>query len=107
MAGKNVSRYLEGTGHLLASSLNLAEVYLKVLREESGGIAESCAEFMKRLCEIVGVDEDLAAEAVKEKFSSGLGIVDAIITATTRKKGAEILTGDKHFKNLENVIFFG
>jgi hypothetical protein len=40
-----------------------------------------------------------------KKKIKGWGLADSIVYATGLIKGAEIVTGDTHFKNLKNVIF--
>jgi predicted nucleic acid-binding protein len=40
----------------------------------------------------------------KEKYKD-FGIIDALLIAKQELIRCEILTGDKHFKNLKNVIF--
>jgi predicted nucleic acid-binding protein len=35
----------------------------------------------------------------------GWGLADSIVYATAAVKKAEVVTGDEHFKKLENVLF--
>jgi predicted nucleic acid-binding protein len=39
------------------------------------------------------------------KTSPDFGLADAIIYETAKQFNASMVTGDRHFKNLENVIF--
>ena len=60
--------------------------------------------------EIISVDLDDWIEAVKIKFHKrreikDFGLMDAIILVKQEKFNCKIITGDKHFKNLSDVLF--
>ena len=43
--------------------------------------------------------------AVRKKYKTKFGLADAIILATARKMNAKVVTGDKHFEKLSEVVF--
>jgi predicted nucleic acid-binding protein len=52
---------------------------------------------------VLPLTQDIALRAADVKHSDGLHTVDAIIYATGLQKGAEVVTGDQHFRGLPNV----
>ena len=48
-----------------------------------------------------------AAEIVDElgQKRRGMGIADAVMLATARKVNAKVVTGDKHFRGIKDVVF--
>ena len=60
---------------------------------------------------IVDLNQQLATEsgkiknAVRKKHKTKFGLADAIILATARKMNTKVVTGDKHFEKMSDVIF--
>jgi len=110
--GAIVKKYLD-TEQAVTPDIVLAEVARKYLRE---GMASE--EIKKRLyfisarSDIAALDADLsltAAEAWRElarktRKKPSPSLVDGIVLAMARKRGARILTGDIHFRGLKEVI---
>ena len=44
-------------------------------------------------------------QAVRKKYKNKFGLADAIILSTARTINAMVVTGDQHFKQLNNVVF--
>jgi len=91
-------------------SICMCEVYTKVLRTESLEKAELFRGFMRALSAVIPLDETLAVETAKvdvemKKSTLGWGLADSVVLATARRRKAQILTGDEHFRNLPDVIF--
>lgn len=105
--GDLVRSYLEDSGELIVSSVNISEVYRWFLRFYSENDAEEIRAAIKERCLIIDVDETIAVEAakIKHKFAWGLG--DSIVYATAMQRGAEVLTGDSDFRDRDGVIFLG
>ncbi len=67
-------------------------------------------EFIKATTRILDLDFDIAAEAgktnqdLKEK-ANGWGLADSIILCTARSVKGKVVTGDEHFRDLQEVIF--
>jgi len=56
---------------------------------------------------IVELTESLSLQASDISLKMGLGMTDSIIVATAKAYNAEIITGDRHLKEVENVKFIG
>jgi len=109
-AGEKVKPIIEGLEEKLTPTICLAEIYAKTLKVEGKELAEKQRAFIKERSALTPLDEGMAIKsaeidvAMKRKIE-GWGLADSIVYATGLMKGAEIVTGDAHFKNLENVIF--
>jgi len=118
--GRKVVGILKDAEEVYTPSIVLAEISKKYA--QSGYSDEKIEERIRaitRQTRIVKIDERLAllvAKAYRElirnyeaKGSKGNkpGIADAIILASAWKVGGKILTGDAHFKGMENVIWIG
>jgi PIN domain nuclease of toxin-antitoxin system len=109
-AGEKVKPIVEGLEEKLTPTICLAEVYAKTLKVQSKGLAEKQRTFVKERSALTSLDEAIAIKsaevdvAMKRKIE-GWGLADSIVYATGLIKGAEVVTGDVHFKNLKNVIF--
>lgn len=57
-------------------------------------------------CVVVPLDSNLALLAADLHREHGLATADAIVYATARHQGAELLTCDAHFRDLPNVVLF-
>lgn len=114
--GERVRRIVEESEEVYTPTIVLAEVARKYLRE---GFGED--EILERLdvidysSEVVPIDKRIALEAAKcylelterakrEKLRDP-SLFDAIILATARVLGAKLLSGDEHFKGMDEVIW--
>ena len=109
-AGEKVKPIIEGLEEKLTPTICLAEVYAKTLKAESMELAENQRTFIKERSALTPLDEATAIKSAEiditmKKKIKGWGLADSIVYATGLIKGAEIVTGDTHFKNLKNVIF--
>lgn len=55
-------------------------------------------------CRVVPLDTRVALRAVELHREHGLATADAIVYATARVEGAELLTCDRHFDRLPGVV---
>jgi predicted nucleic acid-binding protein len=67
-------------------------------------------EFVRATSQIVDLDFEIAAEAGKidvemKKKAKGWGLADSIVLCTARSANAKVVTGDEHFRGLDEVIF--
>jgi predicted nucleic acid-binding protein len=67
-------------------------------------------EFIRATSIIVSLDFEVAAEAGKtdldmKKKVKCWGLADSIVLCTARKNKGKVVTGDEHFRELEEVIF--
>lgn len=86
----------------------IAEIYLWCLREEKD--FDSSFKLIKNLSPIVQINLSNWIWAAKIRHENrkkivNFGIMDAIILAKQKEVRFKVITGDKHFKNLKNVVF--
>jgi predicted nucleic acid-binding protein len=67
-------------------------------------------EFIRAKSQIVNLDFEMAIEAGKidvemKKKEKSWGLADSIVLCLARSKKGKVVTGDLHFKELDNVIF--
>lgn len=91
--------YLEGRQTLLASALQVYEIYKVVRRDVS---EERAIEAVSALgaSTVVPVEETLALEAADLALQHGLAMADAVIYATARRYRARLVTADSDFEGL-------
>jgi len=96
--------YLESPETLLLPSIVVYEVYKKLLRESTKGLAEiflsQAYGFRERLIEL---SLELSLLAAKTSLDTHLPMADAIIYATANHHRARLITSDAHFANLPGV----
>ncbi len=106
--GESVKTYIMNeTQEIIISSINLAEIYRLALDRFDEKAAEKRRSAMISRCYLIPVDEEIAINGARLRHGRDWGLVDALIYATAIQEGAEVLTGDPHFKELDNVIFLG
>ena len=94
--------YLNRLDSLLVPTIVLYEVLKKVY--QGWGDVEA-QRFLSRAlrAQVIPLDEQLAVAAVDISLTHKLAMGDAIIYATARQFGAELVTSDPHFKDLPSV----
>jgi len=115
--GELVKKLLLSAEEIYTPSVVLAEIARKYVSEDlSEKTIEKRLKFIKKVSIIIEIDQELALKAGKtyfelvehakrRKLKQRPGLIDAIILATARKLGAKIVTGDQHFKGLEETIW--
>jgi predicted nucleic acid-binding protein len=97
-----------GTHHLLVSAVNWGEIYYNAMREVSQAAAEQIIREMAGLTiEIVGVDAgnlDLVRQAAIYKATRRFSYADAFAAALAKIRNAELVTGDREFRAVEDEI---
>ena len=94
--------YIEGSEPLVASAIQIYEVY-KVVRRDLNEERAIEAVSALRMTTIEPLVESLALEAADIALEHGLAMADAIIFATASQHGAQIVTGDVDFDGLPGV----
>ena len=91
---------------IVTTKLNMFELYLKVLREDS---LESSDAILKKYYPFVkDFDEEIIREATKLKIQLNkrdVSMTDCIGYCFAKQLGIKFLTGDNAFKGMENVEF--
>jgi uncharacterized protein len=100
-----------GNHKLLLSVVNWGEIYYNTMREVSPEAAEQTAREMAGLTiEIVGVEDknlELVRQAAIYKATRKLSYADAFAAALTKIRNAELVTGAREFKGVEDEIKIG
>jgi len=95
----------ESEGYITA--VNLGEVYYMISRKSSTKYAETAIAAIKQMpVHIVEPELKLCLEAAAIKAKYSLSYADAFAAALTINKRAVLLTGDKEFDSLKDVIGF-
>ncbi|MBX8634675.1 MAG: PIN domain-containing protein [Candidatus Thermoplasmatota archaeon] len=114
--GRRALAAIEEADEVLTPDIVLSEVARKYMRE---GADENKAmerlETISETSEILGIDAATAVESAKmyllleknakEKSLTKPGLFDGIVLAFARVNQARVLTGDQHFKDLEDTLW--
>ena len=95
---------LEDTENLIVSTINIYEVFKRVLQQRGEDSALQAAALMHQ-AGVVDVTSPIAMDAVKLSTDLKLPMADSLILATARSCGAILWTQDAHFDGLPNVKF--
>jgi predicted nucleic acid-binding protein len=105
--GKNANIFapvIQNTKELIVSTINLYEIYKKILSERAEGGALEAVGIMQQ-AKVIDVDAAIAFQAAKMSFELKLPMADSLIYATARLNDAIVWTQDYDFKDLEEVKF--
>ena len=116
--GRKVKEVLKGAERVLTPGTVLAEVARKYVRD--GATTRTVRKRLATILEAsepLDLDLDLALEAAKATTqlersakASGLrkpSLFDGIVLASARRNDAKVITGDEHFKNLDETVWIG
>lgn len=96
--------YLTARYSIITPTIVLYEVYKKLKRERG---EETALLFSGRMqtTEVVPLTGSIAYLAADMSLRHGLAMADAIVYATARDQGAEVVTGDADLKDLPEVVY--
>jgi predicted nucleic acid-binding protein len=103
-----VKPWVEEHSHLFSSTITFTETVRYFVSE--GVDPEKihlCLEDIRLRCTVVPVDEEIAISAGHLKNREVEGIADAVILATARAGGHQVVTGDPHFQDIGDAVFLG
>lgn len=90
---------------LLLSVVNWGEVFYITLREAGRQWADHVARLISTLpIEIVPADLELARQAAEFKASKRMSYADCFAAALAKSRKAELVTGDKEFRQIEDEV---
>jgi len=90
---------------LLISVVNWGEVYYITLREAGTERADQVVEVISTLpIEIVMPDLELTREAARLKARGGIAYADGFAAALAKLRKSELMTGDREFKQVQDVV---
>ena len=98
--------YLSDSAEVVTPTIVLYEVYKLIRRErdEEAGLVAVAAIERTRLAPLT---EAVALTAADLSLEYRLAMADAIVYATARLEGAEVVTADEDFRGLPGVIYHG
>ena len=108
-AGRKVKQIVDTEAdEKLTPSICLAEIYAKVLKTEDEERAELRRSFIKARSALIPLDENLAVAAARtdvamKKKVQNWGLADSIVLSTARHRKGKVVTGDHHFRGLDEA----
>lgn len=107
-AGFNVKEILESENEVYTCAVTVAEVASKVKRANMD--VEVALNAVKMLSQIVDIDFIMAKNAGEthaemRKKIKDFGLGDCFVLECKNKIGGKIVTGDEHFRGMDDVVF--
>lgn len=107
--GKKVQRVLKDATVVYTAPVVLAEVYSRLYRKVGIDAANQCHKVIQDQCALIVTDEDIALHAGEihatfKKKMPDFGMADAFVLASARDRSVKVLTGDPHFKDIEDAV---
>lgn len=99
---KNALKYIEGEEMLIASTINIAEIYRHFLAKKSVKDADKAINIIAKRAYIFPVLFDTSILAAQLKHEHKMTLGDALILSTAILKKAKLITFDSDFKNMDN-----
>ena len=96
-----------GSTQLLMTVINWGEIYYSIMRGASQDLAEQHAREIQAMpIELVPIEKDLALvrQAAIFKAAKKLAYADAFAAGLAKIRNAELVTGDRDFKAVEDEI---
>ena len=106
--GKNAEHFapvISDTKKLIVSTINIYEVYKKVISERDEDSALQAVAIMQQV-KVIEITSSIAVQAAKTSYIFKLPMADCLIYITARDHNATIWTQDADFKDLEGVEYF-
>ena len=106
--GKNAEHFvpaINNTEKLIVSTINIYEVYKKVISERDEDNALQAVAMMQQ-AKVIEITPSIAVQAAKVSYIFKLPMADCLIYITARDHNATIWTQDADFKDLEGVEYF-
>lgn len=100
-----LARAAESGKPCLMTAVNWGEIYYLTLREYGEETTDKVmGEVATFPIHVLDVDQDLARQAAIYKATKKMSYADCFAAALARLKKAELVTGDKEFKEVENEV---
>ncbi|WP_428311578.1 type II toxin-antitoxin system VapC family toxin [Hydrocarboniphaga sp.] len=103
--GKRLRTEFPTPSHCIVPTIVQLELSKWLMRERGEEQADIMIAYTQK-CVIVPLDTGIALLASEMHREYKLATADAIVYATARHQGAELLTCDAHFEQLPNVVYF-
>ncbi len=90
---------------LLITTVNLGEAWYSLARAYTEKQADQALAQLRQMgVEVVPADWDLTYQAAQFKVRGNISFADCFAVALARSKKAEVVTGDKEFKQVEGDV---
>ncbi|HOX34943.1 MAG TPA: PIN domain-containing protein [Methanoregulaceae archaeon] len=100
--------FIDGDEPVKTSVITLSEIMTVFVQRGDERTGHAVVDEIIRASEIIPVDTDVGVlSGMYDKRTIGGGIADRLILATAEYHRLTILTGDKHFRDMQNVEFIG
>lgn len=96
---------IEDSENLIVSTINLFEVFKKILKVKDENSAVEAVAIMEGV-KVIDVSVSIAVEAALISYERKLPMADSLIYATALRNNAIVWTQDIDFKGLEKVRYF-
>ncbi|MEK6953834.1 MAG: PIN domain-containing protein [Candidatus Micrarchaeota archaeon] len=104
-AGSKVVKMIEqNQGELYTTAGNLYEVHYRVAEKYGRAKLLEFETMIKTEAQIIPIDAELATLAAEMRLKHGLKAIDAFTYAAAQQLGAKVVTGDKDFAKLKDVM---
>jgi toxin FitB len=106
--GKNANFFvkaIEDSKELIVSTINIYEVYKKILLEKDENSALQAIALMQSV-KVINVGSSIAIMAARLSYELKIPMADSIIYSTARINDAIVWTQDADFKDLDGVKYF-
>jgi toxin FitB len=98
------SRPIQDLSQLVVPTLNIFEVFKRILQQRGEGDALQAIAVMQQAT-VVELTSPLALDSARLSLAAHLPMADSIILATARAFGATLWTQDADFKDMEGVQY--
>ena len=102
--GKKLSKEFPDKSRCIVPTIVQLELSKWLVREVGEEQADQVIAYTQK-CVVVPLDTAIALLAADLHRAHKLATADAIVYATARQQGADLVTCDAHFKGLPNVVF--
>lgn len=97
--------YNDKKRQIFINCVNLGEIYYIIYREHGAVTADQSIAMIKTWpVNFVAAEESLAIIAGRTKAENKISYADAFVVATALDRQAKILTGDREFKEVEDIV---
>jgi predicted nucleic acid-binding protein len=103
--GKALSKEFPDKSHCIVPTIVQLELSKWLVREVGEEQADQVIAYTQK-CVVIPLDTTIALLAAELRREHKLATADAIVYATVRQQGADLLTCDAHFNGLQNTVLF-
>jgi predicted nucleic acid-binding protein len=90
--------------NIFTTAANLYEVYYRLAQDCGHSALEIALPFIKTKSQVIPIDAGLAESAGEIRLKYGLSAIDSFTYSAAQNIDASVVTGDKDFSKLKNVI---